>query len=82
MQGLKSIFESKGIWAGIVTVVIGIGGLFGLQAPECTPEVIAKYGTCPAYISEKMYAGAVAVMGVFSVIFRWVAKKQLKLSGE
>ena len=79
MDGLKNVFTSKGMIGGFVTVALGVAAFFGMETPECTPEVLAQFENCEKFISEKVYAVAVTIAGVVSMIGRWVAKKQLTL---
>ena len=79
MDGLKNAIMSRGIWGGFVTVGIGVATFFGMQTPDCSPEILAEYDTCQQFISEKLYGIVIGVAGAVAMVGRWLAKKQLTL---
>lgn len=66
MEAFKSVFASKAVWAGILTIL------------AATP-VTAKYlvGTDIGPLAETLSSVATQVLALFTVIFRVTATKQL-----
>ena len=72
MEKFKSIFASKGMWGGIITVPVAIAMFFGLNVAEGDEASLAGYVTTIV----------TAVGGVLSLWGRWSATEQVTLTGE
>ncbi len=71
MNGSKDWYKSKTVWAGVVTMVIGILSRFGIGAVEGTEDSIVEV------IMQFVTIGG----GIMTIIGRVVAKGKIKPSG-
>lgn len=67
MENFKGVFESKGVWVGIVTLLSGVAGMFGYVIDGDLQNNIV--GVALALVA--------AVGGALGVYSRIVATKQL-----
>ena len=59
MEDVKGMFQSKAIWGGIIAVLAGIAGLFGVQID---PSLQAEIAT-QAIAAVSVIGGALAIYG-------------------
>ena len=68
MTGTKAWYESKGMWGGIVTILVLIAGFFGYDiAPEDQKELVMQLTTLGGTV-----AAIVATVG------RYIAKQRIR----
>ena len=67
MDDVKSILMSKTVWAGVVALVCGILGMFGIAVSPDDQSSIVELGI----------ASVTAISGLGAIIFRYVAKDKL-----
>lgn len=67
MNETKPWYESKGMWGGIISLIAGLLGIFGIPM---LPEIMESF-------TEVFTALAAAVGGVLAVYGRWRATHRL-----
>jgi hypothetical protein len=60
----KSIFTSKSVWVGVITLAIGVANLFAGS------DLIATY--------PQIVAGCVSISGALAIVLRLVTTKPIK----
>ena len=70
MEDVKSILMSKTVWAGIVALVCGILGLFGVAV---SPDDQATF-------VELAISAVTALSGAGAIVFRYLAKDKLVIT--